>query len=169
MDGYQAGWQDRTFVVRIDPTSVYPLFGGYATRVSVVGDLTLDSLYVGPVSARDPWIAAILYQLTFNGGNKTITLMRDDAGDFIIATTDGLPLGIDGSRGLLVSGYIDPTGNGIVSTQSTQLGWQSRYIAGDHAAEVDKRTGYVDSSQQYNSIAVQLIAGDYTAPTPGGL
>ena len=162
MDGYQAGWQGRTFVVRIDATAGYPIPGGYATRISVVGDLTLDSLYVGPVSGRDPWIAAILYQLTFNGGNTSITLMRDDAGDFIIATSDAIPLGIDGSRGLLVSGYIDSTGNGIVSTQSVQLGWSSRYIGGDHAAEVDKRSGYTDTTEQYNSIAVQLVAGNYT-------
>lgn len=166
MDGKQDGWNGRTFVVRVDPTAVYPLQGGWATRLRVVGDFMLDSLYVGPVSARGPLIAAALYRLTFNGGNKSVVVMRGDDDTFIPVLSDPLPIGLDGSRGLIATGYIDLGGNGIVGTQSFMLGWSSGYILGDHASDVDK-SGMTDTTQQFNSVAVWTGEGYYTDPASG--
>jgi hypothetical protein len=166
MDGKQSGWQGRTFVVRIDPAAIYPLNGGYGTRVSVAGDFTLDSLYVGPGSARDPFVAAALYRLTFNGGDKTVAPIVDDFGNFLPVVTDTLPLGLDATRGLIITGYIDPYGNGLVATQSVQFGWQSRYALGDSAIDVDKRA-YVDVTQQFASVAVWMTESYYTPPWSG--
>jgi hypothetical protein len=165
MDGKQSGWAGRTFVVRIDPTVIYPLFGGYGTRLYLIGSFTLDSLYIGPVSARDPFMASVFYQCTFNGGDESVIIQTDAQNNFIIGQTDSMPIGIDGSRGLLISGFLDPDGDGLVATQSAQLGWQSRYITGDYAADLDKRTGYVDSTAQFNAIAVNLVDGYYTPPS----
>ena len=53
MDGAQNGWHGRTFVQRIDAIGMYPLPGGYASRLWLMGDFTLTKLYIGPVSARD--------------------------------------------------------------------------------------------------------------------
>jgi hypothetical protein len=167
MDGKQDGWHGRTFAVRIAPTAVYPLQGGWGTRLRLLGDFTLVKLFVGPVSARGPLIAAALYQCTFNGGNKSVIATVADNGDFIPALTDTLPIGLDGSRGLIASGYIDPGGNGIVGTQSFMLGWQSSYMIGDDAENVDKSKGYTDTTSQYNSVALWTGEGYYTDPASG--
>jgi len=167
MDGSQTGWAGRTFAVRIDPIAIYPLAPGYACRVTVLGSFLLDSLYIGPVSARDPWIAAALYRMTFNGGDKSVIAYTDDFGNYVPVQTDTYPLDFDGSRGLIVTGYLDPGGNEVVLTQSDQLGWSSRYIQGDDAANVIKNIGYTDSTMQYASIAVQLVESYYTPPASG--
>src|SRR5215471_19451144 len=128
MDGSQNGWAGWTFAVRVDPVAIYPLQGGFATRVTILGSFLLDSLYIGPVSARNPWIAAALYRMTFNGGDKSVIAYTDDFGRYVPVQSDAFVLDIDGSRGLIVSGYFDPGGNGTVMTQTQQLGWSSRYI-----------------------------------------
>jgi len=172
MDGSQNGWQGRTFVQRIDPNGIYPIPGGYATRLWVMGDFILDSLYIGPVSARDPWIAAHLYQMTFNSGlSKSAAPTTADDGSFVGVPTDPLTLGLDGSRGLIITGYIDPAGNGLVATQSRQLGFSSRYALSDLASDVDKRiidasSPYTDTTAQYNAVVVQMVEGYYSPPTP---
>ena len=167
MDGSQGGWGGRTFVVRIGPEAIYPLQGGYATRVTVLGSFTLSSLYVGPVSARDPYIAAALYRLTFNGGSKSVVVYLDDFGRAVPVHSDNLPVEIDGSRGIIVTGYVDPGGNGLLMTQSQQYGWSSRYILGDDAANVVKTKGYTDSTLQYASVGVQMVESYYTPPGSG--
>ena len=90
-----------------------------------------------------------------------------DTSDFIPVITDTLPLGLDGSRGLIVSGYIDPNGNGIVGTQSLMAGWSSRYVLGDQAEDVDKTHGYVDTTAQFNSVVLWTVEGYYTNPASG--
>ena len=169
MDGSQAGWQGRTFAVRIDPSVIYPLNGGWATRVWIAGDFTCAKLFVGPVSGRSPLIASAMYQLSFNSGlSKSATPAMNTEGNFIPVFSDPLPIGLDGSRGLIVSGYVDPSGNGLVLTQSLQAGWSSRYMLGDDARNLDKTgSGYVDTTSQFNSVAVQLIEGYYTPPQTG--
>jgi hypothetical protein len=168
MDGSQTAWQGRTFVARVDPVAIYPLNGGYAARVWIAGDFTLASLFIGPVSARNPFIASAMYQLTFNGGSKSVVVTLDTLNDYVPVVSDDLPIGIDGSRGLIVSGYIDPSGNGVVLTQSVQFGWSSKYALGDSAFDLDKTTSnYVDTTTLYNSVAVQMIEGYYTPPSTG--
>jgi hypothetical protein len=167
MDGSQDGWKGRTFAIRIDPAAIYYLQGGYGTRITLQGDFTLDSLYVGPVSGRDPWIAAVLYRLTFNGGNKTINPTVDDAGIFRPTVTDAFPLGLDGSRGLIITGFINPYGNGVVATQSLQYGWATRYAMGDIAAELEKNTAEYVAVVNYDVAIVQFVEGYYTPPLLG--
>jgi len=172
MDGAQNGWHGRTFVQRIDAIGMYPLPGGYASRLWLMGDFTLTKLYIGPVSARDPWIAAHLYQMSFNSGlSKGASPTVADDGSFVAVPTDPLPIGLDGSRGIIITGYIDPGGNGIVATQSRQMGFSSRYALSDLAADVDKRiidakSPYTDTTAQYNAIVVQMFEGYYSPPTP---
>jgi hypothetical protein len=168
MDGKQDGWQGRTFVVRVDPVAIYPLQGGWGTRIWLMGDFTLDSLYVGPVSGRGALYAAAMYQCTFNGGNKSVAVNMDNMNNFIPVMTDTLPIGLDGSRGLIVSGYIDPYGNGVVGTQSLMSGWHSAYLLGDDAANVDKSgSDYIDTTSQFNSAVVWTVEGYYTDPASG--
>src|SRR5262245_12995478 len=169
MDGKQAGWQGRTFVVRVDPTAIYPLPGGWATRVWIAGDFTCAKLFVGPVSARNPRIASAMYQLTFNSGlSKSATPTADDKGNFTPIFSDPLPIGLDGSRGLIVSGFVDTSGNGLMLLQSFQFSWSSMYALGDYAADLDKTLSvYNDTTHQFNSVAVQLIEGYYTPPHTG--
>jgi len=169
MDGKQSGWQGRTFVVRVDAVAIYPLDGGWATRVWIAGDFTCAKLFVGPVSARNPLIASAMYQLTFNSGATSVGNPSVGAdGNFTPIFSDPLPIGLDGSRGLIVSGFIDPTGNGLVLTQSNQLGWSSHYAIGDLARDLDKSTSdYTDTTSMFNSVAVMMVEGYYTNPNTG--
>ena len=85
------------------------------------------------------------------------------------ARTDALLLGIDGSRGMILTGYIDPVGNGVVATQSLQAGWQTKYALGDLASDLDKSSSaYVDMSGSFDAAIVQFIQGYYTPPKIGG-
>jgi hypothetical protein len=162
MDDLNSGWNGYTFVQRIDASVISPMQPGYATRVTLVGDFTMKSLYIGPVSARGPWIADIMYRLTWNGFD--LELITD--GSMNPVWTDAFPLGVDGSRGFLISGYIDPGGNGILGIKWSAPGWESRFAYGDLASDTDKSSLniYTDHTQFANCIGVQDVDGYYTPP-----
>ena len=163
MDTFEPGWAGYTFVTRIDASVVNPMNPGFAMRVTLVGDFSLNKLYIGPVSARNPWIASVLYPLTWNGGDKV--LIMDGSLDPVFC--DPLPIGVDGSRGFLITGYFDPYGNGVVGLQYIAPGWSSRYALGDFAADVDKSSLsiWTDSTQYANVVAVQDVDGYYSPPS----
>jgi hypothetical protein len=152
-------------VVRVDESIVNPMNPGFATRVTVVGDFTIDSLYIGPVSARNPWMADVFYPLTWNGGNKVLTT----DGSLTPVWCDALPIGVDGTRGFLISGYFDPGGNGVVGFKYIEPGWAARYAYGDYAADLDKSSLeiYTDMTTFANVIVVQDVDGYYTPPGGG--
>jgi hypothetical protein len=169
MDGKIGGYTDRTFFVRIDSDVIEPLNGGYATRITLMGDFVCEKLFIGPVSTKGPFIAATLYPLTFNGGDRTAHVAIGDDGEMVPMITDPMPIGIDGSRGLIVTGYISSAGNGVVGTKRDQLGWQAGYTAGDDAANVDKSKSDIDSKpyaieSDVASVAVEAVEGYYTPP-----
>jgi hypothetical protein len=169
MDGKTTGYTDRTFFVRIGPEAIEPLNGGYATRVTLMGDFICEKLFIGPVSTKGPFIAATLYPLTFNGGDRTAHVAVGNDGQLVPMITDPLPLGIDGSRGLIVTGYISSVGNGVVGTKTDQEGWQSGYTQGDDAANVDTSKSDIDGKPyaivgDVASVAVETVEGYYTPP-----
>src|SRR5215475_8203690 len=168
MDGILGGYIDRTFCVRIERDAIWPLNGGFATRVTLMGEFIVENLYIGPVSTKGPMIAAHLYPLTFNGGDKTAHVYIDDEGTLVPMITDPLPIGLDGSRGLIVTGYVSIDSSGVVGTQLEQEGWSAFYTQGNDAGNVDKSKSDIDGKPYtpagLASIAVEMVEAYYTPP-----
>lgn len=155
MDGVSSGWNGWTFAVIVYP--VLPTIAAYATRITLVGAFTLDSLYMGtvdPNSPNIPFVATNMHQFQFwvDANNNYIAndpghmnpdgqispkviAIRDDAGNFIPIVTEPLPIGFDGTQGWIVSGFFDSGGNGIVGTAAT---FTTNWVAyGDQTYDLD--------------------------------
>jgi hypothetical protein len=147
MTGWSWSWTGFSFVVQVGSSQILTAgFGpGTQTRVTIAAAAIFSSLYVGPATTT-PFKASQLFRLSFGGQNTNIQIdytNADAQGNAYTRTSDPLPEGLDASNGLIVSGYITgragPYGStSYLATPSQQLDWVTRYIIGDHAADLDK-------------------------------
>jgi len=148
-----------TYVVQIDPSVVLLASPGFETRLLFTGGLPwvsgahLSDVYVGEVVA--PWVASQLHHVTFNGG------YNDVGGVLLEQITDPIPVGINASRGLLVSFVVQA---GVVGGRQTEPGWALRLQAGNHAADLDK-SGAGWTPGTWASVGVLTVDGFYVAGT----
>lgn len=197
MDGRQAGWNGWTFAILIYTDDIVPTAAAFATRVTLVGSFTLDSLYMGTVDPNSPFAATNFHRFQFwvdadgyyiaNDPNHTnpdgqlsnkVIASMDDMGNFIPVVTEPLGVGFDATNGWIISGYFTSDGNGIVGSGSQGLNG-SWYSYADQIFDEFGNAFSQDSAANidkntysytyYASTAVLMIEGFYDpAQVPAG-
>jgi hypothetical protein len=148
MDGWSPGWTGYTFATQIGSSKILTAgFGpGKQTRVLIAADCVFDSLYIGPATTT-PFVASQLFRLSFGGQQSSILINSaySDGGAGMPYTrySDPLVQGITAPNGLIICGHVltaAPTGetSAWLTTKGQEPDWSSRYINGDHAADLDK-------------------------------
>jgi hypothetical protein len=166
-DTWSGGWNGYTLAVQVVSSALAIIDPGFAIRLTLLGTCTINKLFIGPCSSDGDWIASALYQMTFNGGNATVT---SDGNNAII--TDPLEVAIDSSNGFIITFYIDPGGDGTLAGSTVAYpsgdpispGWSLRYVIGDLADNPNKSDLSVYTSSPVLSVMLVLdIEGLYIA------
>lgn len=140
MNAQSGPWQGLTFVSLIGPSRFQKIGPGADTRVTFSGDYQVTNVFIGPMTPI-PWIASSLHSLTFGGALTGNTTWPTDQFPYQLIS-DPLPMGIDATNGVLVSGFIigaraHPP-NAILYYRTSEADWASSWTLGDHSADLDK-------------------------------
>jgi hypothetical protein len=196
MTGKFAGWNGWTFANAIvnDPSVLGVTAAAYATRITLVGSFKIDGLYMGTMDSAQWMLATVMHRFQFwtdqdnnyipndpnhanpNGQlSNSVIATVDDAGNFIPVVTEPLAVGFDGTNGLMISGYLDPGGNGVVGYYQSDDPTIANNMAAFADVASDPVTGLPISAgdtasnndkinyqyQGFSSMAVLLVEGLY--------
>jgi len=182
MSGITNGWQGYTFA-QILASNVFSITTpAYATRVTFLAACKFDSLYMGQIDPNLVNTATVFHQLQFwvdqdtfayiaNDPNHTATngvvsgkvvASRDDQGNFIPVVSEPLAIGFDTTNGVIISGYLDPSGGGILAVEPESDPW------GFTAMFVDIQYDPITGALILNDTAANIDKSLYTFAPPAG-
>jgi hypothetical protein len=116
-----------SIIINVASSVIWPLVAPFATRLTFIGSFTIEHCYIGTNLPGMGYFATTMHPVTFNGGNKGVTVSLDDSGNFIPTVSDDMPFGLDGTNSLWVTFFLDPNGDGILG-ETTQREWAFFFI-----------------------------------------
>jgi hypothetical protein len=161
MDGTSPGWQGFTWATMIGASRI-KLGPGNQSRVTIQGLALIGPVYLCPIAApAKPFMANIIYPLTFNGGQGLVVPQPPD----YVATSDPLPHGLDLPNGVMIYSYVpdvapgQPTG--YIGHRNTEQDWYSRWAYGNWSGHYDLFTPTAWVAAPFGSIGVLEFDANY--------
>jgi hypothetical protein len=151
-------WTNISFTTIIGPGGIQYFPPGSKLRITVQIAAVIGALYIGPLTTK-PLVASALYPVRF-GGNVSV---MPPFPTWII-TSDEIDQAVTADNGLMISGWISgPMTYGLawLAAASTVKDWYTRWIYGNHAADLDKSSWRSDLISPYADLAVLSVESFY--------